>query len=56
MATNGVTAGGANITPDLNGLTASGQPRLDTASVANNLINRVQSGESLDQAFTKMKA
>jgi hypothetical protein len=56
MATTGVTAGGTNITPDLNSLIASGLPRLDTAAVANTLFARVQGGQSLDQAFNEIKA
>jgi Domain of unknown function (DUF4157) len=55
MTTYGVTAGGANITPDLNNLITSGQPRLDTTTVASDLIARVQDGQSLDQAFNDLK-
>jgi hypothetical protein len=55
MAINGVTAGGANSSFDLNGLMASRLSGLDPANVANGLLTRVQNGENLNQILGELK-
>lgn len=55
MITNGVTAGGANGSFDLNGLMASRLSGLDPASIATSLLARAQGGENLGQILNEIK-